>query len=87
MTDQPKFCSVCGMPLQSVEDYPEGADINSVDWCRYCGTKDALDSFENRLKGMTKFVMKMQNIPEEEAKTVAEQALKSSVAYKSGRLK
>ncbi|MBN1618711.1 AraC family transcriptional regulator [Candidatus Dojkabacteria bacterium] len=75
------------MPLVKVEDYPEGADTNVVDWCKYCGTKDNMNSYEQALKGMTEFMMKSQGMTEEQAKKAAEEALKNSAAYKDGRLK
>lgn len=86
MADQ-KFCVVCGMPLVKPEDYPEGADMNKCDWCKLCGTKDAMNSYSVALAGMTAFFKKTQGMADDQAAKAAEEALKNSVAYKSGRLK
>ncbi len=87
MDQNQKFCVVCGMSLVKQEDYPEGADMTKVDWCKHCGTKDNMYSYDMAVKGMTGFMMKTQGMTEEQAKKAAEEALKNSVSYKSGRLK
>jgi hypothetical protein len=87
MDQTQKACAVCGMPLVKTEDYPAGADINVVDWCKFCGTKYSMDSFQNRLKGMTKFLMQTQGMSQKQAAKAAEEMLNNSVAVKSGRMK
>lgn len=86
MDENKKFCAVCGMPLVTVEDYPTGADMNTVDWCKYCGDKDGIKSYSKLVEGMAAFIAGQQNISEEEAMVKAEEAIKGSIAYSSGRL-
>jgi|GEM_PF-2658824 len=87
MDDNTKFCTVCGMPLVTANDYPMDADMKTVDWCKYCGDKEGMKNYSELVKGMTEYIKGEQNISEEEATVKAEEAIKGSVAYTSGRLK
>jgi hypothetical protein len=80
-----KSCIVCSMPLVKTEDYPEGDP--SKDYCKYCGTKDGLRTYNELVAGMTQFMMKTQGMEESQAKIAAKQTVDNSVAVKSGRLK
>lgn len=82
-----KLCSVCGMPLSSKNDYPRGADMKTCDWCKYCGTEDAIHPYETLLRKMTTFIHKTQGMDRDEAKKAAKEVLKNSLAAKDGRLK
>jgi hypothetical protein len=82
-----KVCSVCSMPLNTAEDYPQGADLSVVDWCKFCGTKDELNSYEIAVFGMSEFIKKTQGMADEQAKIAATEIVQNSVAYKSGRMK
>ena len=86
MDVSPKFCVVCGMPLVSANDYPEGADLNFVDWCKYCGDKMKMKEYSQLVDGMAQFIKNSQGVTDQEARTKAEEAIKGSPAYLSGRL-
>ncbi len=86
MDEPQKFCAVCGMPLITVEDYPDGADMNIVDGCQYCGSKDGIKSYGELIMGMAEFIKGSERLSEEEAKSKAEEAIKGSKAYKEGRI-
>ncbi|MBN2015769.1 AraC family transcriptional regulator [Candidatus Dojkabacteria bacterium] len=82
-----KSCIVCGMPLLKDEDYPEGADQNSTDWCKHCGSKDGLKSYSEAVTGMSGFMQHTQGMSEEEAQKAAKQVIDNCPAVKSGRMK
>ena len=87
-TDQrEKSCCVCGMPLKSEDDYPEGADMEITKHCKHCGTKEALYPYSALVKGMTEFIAKTQGMSEEEAKKVAKQMIDNCEAVRIGLLK
>lgn len=87
MDQQQKVCSVCSMPLNTTEDYPQGADTKIVDWCKFCGTKDELNPYEMLVFGMSEFIKKTQGLADEQARIAATEIVQNSVAYKSGRMK
>jgi len=89
MTDsqKQKVCIVCGMPLVSADDYPEGCDPETTDYCKHCGTKDGLHPYKALLEGMAQFMIKTQGMDEEQAKKAAKQMVDNSSAVKSGKLK
>jgi hypothetical protein len=82
-----KACAACGMPLNGAEDYPDGADMNLVDWCKYCGDKDSIKSYDELLKGMTEYMKTTQHLDDAAAAKAAEEYIKSSKAYKEGKVK
>ncbi|MBU0976053.1 MAG: zinc ribbon domain-containing protein [Patescibacteria group bacterium] len=81
----PKVCIVCGMPLKDKNDYPGGD--TSLDWCKYCGTKDGIHPYKKLLEGMAKFLQQTQGMSEEESKKAAKQMVDSSPAVKMGKVK
>lgn len=86
--DKPqKSCIVCGMPLLKDEDYPEGCDPATTDYCKYCGTKDGLHPYKQMVAGMAQFIAKTQGMDEEQAKIAAKEMIDNSPAVKMGRLK
>ncbi|MDD3648233.1 MAG: zinc ribbon domain-containing protein [Candidatus Dojkabacteria bacterium] len=82
---KPKVCIVCGMPLKDKNDYPGGD--TSLDYCKYCGTKDGIHSYKKLVEGMAKFLMRTQGMGEEEAKKAAKQMVDNSPAVKMGKVK
>jgi len=79
-----KKCIVCSMPLVEKEDYPEGD--TSKDYCKHCGTKEGLHSYEELEKGMSEFIQSSQGMEKEQADKAAEEVISGSVAAKSGRI-
>lgn len=81
-----KKCIVCGMPLFKAEDYPEGANQETTDWCVHCGPKDGIFPYPAIVKGMTEFLKKTQGMADDQAKMATKEMVDNSEAVKSGRL-
>ena len=81
-----KFCIVCGMPLNSAEDYPQGADPATCEHCKYCGTKDGLHPYEKLVVGMAGYIKRAKKVSDEEAARLGKEAVDNSVAVKTGKL-
>lgn len=65
-----KICIACGMPMNQKEDYAMGDE--SKDYCKYCMREDgSMQSYEERLSGMTEFVVRTQGIDKNAANKVA----------------
>lgn len=65
-----KICIACGMPMNKKEDYAMGDE--SKDYCKYCMREDGtMQSYEEKLKGMTEFIVKTQGIDEAAANKAA----------------
>lgn len=84
--NQQKLCVVCSMPLQTEDDYPEGADLKTVKHCKHCGTKDGLYAYKDLVKGMAGFMAKTQGMSEDQAKIAAKQIIDNCQAVKMGML-
>lgn len=65
-----KTCIACGMPMVKPEEFAMGD--TSKDYCVYCTRPDGLmHSYEEKLKGMTGFIMKTQGFDEKAAREAA----------------
>lgn len=65
-----KTCIACGMPMKTADDFAMGDE--SKDYCKFCARPDGtMQSYEEKLKGMTGFIMKTQGLDEEVAKNAA----------------
>lgn len=70
-----KMCIACGMPMNSKEDFAMGDE--SKDYCKFCSRPDGtMESYDEKLKSMTSFIVKTQGLDEK----VAENAAKSMMA-------
>ncbi|TCL75106.1 putative zinc ribbon protein [Hydrogenispora ethanolica] len=65
-----KICIACGMPMEQPEDFA-GADP-AKDYCRYCARPDgSMQSYEEKLAGMTEFIVRTQGLDEQAAHSAA----------------
>lgn len=69
-----KICIACGMPMEKPGDYPLGDE--SKDYCVHCARKDgSMQSYKERLAGMTSFIVATQGLAEEPARKAAQAAM------------
>ena len=67
-----KLCIACGMPMQTKADF--AMEDESKDYCVHCARPDGtMQSYEEKLKSLTGFIMKTQGLDE----SIAENAAKS----------
>ena len=65
-----KICIACGMPMKEKEDFAMGDE--SKDYCRFCTRPDgSMQSYEEKLEGMTDFIIKTQGLDKEAARNAA----------------
>lgn len=75
-----KTCIACGMPMTKPEDF--AMKDKSLDYCRFCARPDgSMQSYEEKLEGMTDFIVKTQGLDKSAAKTVAAQSLAKLPAW------
>lgn len=76
-----KICISCSMPMTKPEDYPLQDD--SKDYCIHCARPDgSLQSYEEKLKGTTGFLMRTQGMDETAARELAIRTMKKLPAWK-----
>jgi Putative zinc ribbon domain len=76
-----KTCIACGMPMNKKEDYAMGNE--NKDYCKYCMREDGLmQSYEEKLVGMTKFIVSTQGIDEIAAREAAKEIMSKLPAWK-----
>lgn len=76
-----KICISCGMPMTKAEEYP--LQDESKDYCIYCARQDgSLQSYEEKLKGTTEFLINTQGMNENAANELAIRAMKKLPAWK-----
>lgn len=76
-----KICIACGMPMNKAEDFAMG-DQNK-DYCLYCCNPDgSMHNYEQKLEGMTAFIVKTQGLDEKAARSAAQNMLASLPAWK-----
>lgn len=76
-----KTCIACGMPMRTQSDYAMGDE--SKDYCIYCVRPDGtMQSYEEKLESMTRFIIKTQGLDETVAKNVAKEMLDKLPAWK-----
>ncbi len=74
-------CVACGMPMSTKEDH--ALSDTSKDYCKYCMTSDgAMQSYDEKLESFTKFIMKTQSLPQDEAQQTARQRMATLPAWK-----
>ena len=65
-----KICIACGMPMREKEDFAMGDE--NKDYCRFCTRPDgSMQSYEEKLEGMTEFIVKTQGLDQSAAKEAA----------------
>jgi hypothetical protein len=63
-------CIACGMPMETAEDHAMG-DL-TVDYCIYCARPDgSMQSYDEKLESMIKFLMRIRGLTEDEARREA----------------
>jgi hypothetical protein len=77
-----KLCIACGMPMEKAEDFPLGD--RTKDYCVHCARPDgSMQSYDERLAGMTSFIVATQGLDEGAAGRVAQTALVRLPAWKA----
>lgn len=77
-----KQCIACGMPMQKPEDFAMG-DVKK-DYCRYCARPDGtMQSYEEKLKSLTGFIVKTQGLDEKTATAAAKAMMAKLPAWKT----
>lgn len=70
MSENFKICIACGMPMKTKEDFAMGDE--SKDYCKYCTRPDgSMQSYEEKLEGMTQFIVRTQGLNESAAREAA----------------
>ncbi|MDD3168845.1 MAG: zinc ribbon domain-containing protein [Eubacteriales bacterium] len=77
-----KTCIACGMPMTKAADYPQNDE--SKEYCLYCARSDGfMQSYEEKLEGMTDFMIRTQGMDREAACQMAERSLAKLPAWKN----
>ena len=77
-----KTCIACGMPMKKPEDF--AMNDESKDYCVYCARPDGtMQSFEEKKKNMTDFIIKTQGIDKGAAESAALSMMKKLPVWKS----
>ena len=77
-----KMCIACGMPMKTNGDFAMGDETK--DYCVYCARPDGtMQSYEEKLKSMTGFIVKTQGLDEQTAQKAAEGMLAKLPAWKA----
>lgn len=77
-----KQCIACGMPMEKIEDF--AMKNQEKNYCRYCCNKDGtMQSYEEKLNAMTKFIFETKNLDIGRAREAAKSALAKLPAWKN----
>ena len=77
-----KTCIACGMPMKTKEDFAMGDE--NKDYCVYCARPDGtMQSYEEKLDSMTKFIVKTQGFDEKVAQNAAKGMLSKLPIWKA----
>ena len=75
-----KTCIACGMPMTKPADYP--SEDESKDYCVYCARPDgSMQTYPEKLEGMTEFLIRTQGLDRGAAKEMAERSLAKLPAW------
>jgi hypothetical protein len=75
-----KICIACGMPMNKKEDHAMGDEAK--DYCKYCMREGgSMQSYEEKLSGMTEFVVRTQGIDKNAANKVAKEMMSKLPAW------
>ena len=76
-----KTCIACGMPMQDISEF--AAKDPNKDYCVHCARPDGeMQSFEEKKKSLTEFIVKTQGFDESAALKVAENMMRKLPAWK-----
>lgn len=76
-----KTCIACGMPMTKPSDFAQNDE--SKDYCVYCARPDgSMQSYPEKLEGMTEFLIRTQGLDPEAARRTAEHSLAKLPAWK-----
>ena len=65
-----KICIACGMPMKEKDDFAMSDE--SKDYCKFCTRLDGtMQSYDEKLEGMTEFIVKTQGLDKEAARNAA----------------
>lgn len=65
-----KTCIACGMPMREKDDFAMSDE--SKDYCKYCARPDgSMQSYDEKLDGMTGFIVKTQGLDQAAARNAA----------------
>ena len=65
-----KICIACGMPMKEKDDFAMSDE--SKDYCKFCVRPDgSMHSYDEKLEGMTEFIVKTQGLDKEAARNAA----------------
>jgi hypothetical protein len=75
------ICIACGMPMVEKEDFALGDTSKSH--CRYCARGDgSMQSYEEKLEGMTAFITRTQGLDPAAAREAARAGMAKLPAWK-----
>ena len=75
-----KLCIACGMPMKKPSDFALGDQTK--DYCVYCARPDgSMQSYEEKLKGMTGFIVKTQGLDQQAAYSAAKNMMSKLPAW------
>lgn len=76
-----KVCIACGMPMKNKADFAMGDE--KKDYCLHCTRLDGtMQSYEEKLDSMTKFIIKTQGFDEKVAQKFAREAMSKLPAWR-----
>ncbi|MCX6645678.1 MAG: zinc ribbon domain-containing protein [bacterium] len=76
-----KACIACGMPMDSTDDFAMGD--KSKKYCKHCCHPDGtMESYEEKLKSFTKFLIKTKGLDKIRAKEKAVEIMAELPAWK-----
>ena len=76
-----KICIACGMPMKTKDSFAMSDE--SKDYCKFCARPDgSMQSYDEKLKGMTEFIIKTQGLDESAAQNAAEGMMAKLPAWK-----
>jgi hypothetical protein len=76
-----RVCIACGMPMDTIEDHAMGDE--KKEYCRFCSKKDGtMQSYEEKLENMTKFIQNKQGLDEATAREIAKKTMLSLPAWR-----
>jgi len=76
-----KTCIACGMPMMKAADFALNDEMK--DYCVYCARPDGyMQSYEEKLEGMTEFLIRTQGLDKDAAHDTAKRSLAKLPAWK-----
>jgi hypothetical protein len=76
-----KTCIACGMPMETPADHALGDE--SKEYCVYCARPDGtMESYEEKLDGMTNFIVRTQGLDAAVARSTARAMMAQLPAWK-----